>query len=187
MTVARAPVDGAVQATTVPGSTIHLASVQPGAVSSAAVRDPIAGTAAVRGTAGHGGAVRGGTVHADMAQAVSSAHAVAARHRHHRHHRRRTPRQIARHLLGRFDWTRRQFGYLDRLWGKESGWDQYASNPYSGAYGIPQAVPGNKMSTAGPDWRSSARTQILWGMRYIKGRYVSPRQAWGHECAYGWY
>lgn len=98
-----------------------------------------------------------------------------------------TPRQIALSLLPRFGWSRWQFPYLDRLWSRESGWHVHAENVYSGAYGIPQAVPGVKMSSAGPNWRTSARTQILWGLRYIKGRYGSPARAWAHELATGWY
>jgi len=91
-------------------------------------------------------------------------------------------------MLGHFHWSaRRQFPYLNRLWGRESGWSVRAVNPYSGAAGIPQAVPGVKMATAGPHWRTSARTQIRWGLRYIHGRYGSPRQAWLHEAATGWY
>jgi hypothetical protein len=100
----------------------------------------------------------------------------------------RTPRQIARHMLvHRFHWRRWQFYYLDLLWNAESGWNRYATNPYSGAYGIPQAVPGNKMAAAGPGWRTSARTQIHWGMLYIKERYGTPYWAWEHERWYGWY
>jgi hypothetical protein len=98
-----------------------------------------------------------------------------------------TPRQIARQLLHKFHWSKRQFRYLDPLWARESSWNVHAENPYSGAYGIPQAVPGSKMSSAGRHWRSSARTQILWGLRYIKGQYGSPRAAWAHELATGWY
>lgn len=60
-------------------------------------------------------------------------------------------------------------------------------NPYTGAAGIPQAVPGSKMASAGPNWRTSARTQILWGLGYIKSRYGSPSAAWAHEAAHGWY
>jgi hypothetical protein len=100
------------------------------------------------------------------------------------HHR---PRQVARSLLRSFGWQPWQFHYLDRLWAHESGWNRYASNPGSGAYGIPQAVPGDAMASAGPDWRWNVRTQILWGMRYIRGRYGSPYGAWQHECSYGWY
>jgi len=98
-----------------------------------------------------------------------------------------TPRQIAISLLRRFGWSKSQFRYLNPLWSHESSWNVHAENMYSGAYGIPQAVPGSKMATAGPRWRTSARTQILWGLRYIKARYGSPRGAWDHELATGWY
>jgi resuscitation-promoting factor RpfB len=98
-----------------------------------------------------------------------------------------TPRQIARRLLHSFHWSKRQFRYLEPLWARESSWNVRAENPYSGAYGIPQAVPGSKMASAGRHWRSSAKTQILWGLRYIKGQYGSPAAAWAHELATGWY
>jgi hypothetical protein len=98
-----------------------------------------------------------------------------------------TPRQIAISLLRKFGWSKRQFRYLNPLWSHESSWNVHAENAYSGAYGIPQAVPGAKMATAGPRWRTSARTQILWGLRYIKDRYGSPAAAWDHELATGWY
>ena len=122
------------------------------------------------------------------------------RHRQHRarHHRghgrrhqiRRLPRQpqrIAWSLLAGFHWAHWQFRYLNLLWSRESGWNPFAKNPYSGAYGIPQALPASKMASAGPDWRSSARTQILWGMGYIESTYVTPFRAWLHEVHYGWY
>lgn len=100
-------------------------------------------------------------------------------------HARSVARQMMHH---RFHWSvRKQYKYLNRLWTRESGWNRYAYNPYSGAYGIPQAVPGSKMRGAGPHWRSCARTQIRWGLRYIKARYRSPHRAWEHENAYGWY
>ena len=99
----------------------------------------------------------------------------------------RTARRIAIRLLHRFHWSKRQFRYLDPLWARESSWNVHAENVYSGAYGIPQAVPGSKMASAGRHWRSSARTQILWGLRYIKARYGSPAAAWAHELATGWY
>lgn len=98
-----------------------------------------------------------------------------------------TPRQEARKLLSRFGWSKRQYRYLNPLWSRESSWNVHAENLYSGAYGIPQAVPGAKMATAGRNWRTSARTQIIWGMRYIKSRYGSPENAWDHELATGWY
>ena len=97
-------------------------------------------------------------------------------------------REVGRYVLHRFGWRDRfQFRFLNWLWHRESSWNVYASNPYSGGYGIPQAVPGWKMSSAGNNWRTSARTQIIWGLRYIKAHYGSPRGAWAHECAYGWY
>lgn len=102
--------------------------------------------------------------------------------------RHRTPRQKAWRMLRRKGWSPDyQFPYLDKLWERESGWNVHAENPYSGAYGIPQAVPGSKMASAGPNWQTSAKTQIRWGLDYIRGRYNSPRRAWLHEEADGWY
>lgn len=115
-----------------------------------------------------------------------------AAHRHHPAARRAprgplAPRQIARLLLPSYHWAQWQFRYLSMLWMRESGWDPHALNPGSGAYGIPQAVPGAKMASAGPDWRWNPRTQIRWGLTYIAGRYGSPLNAWQHESGYGWY
>ncbi|HEX5594430.1 MAG TPA: lytic transglycosylase domain-containing protein [Micromonosporaceae bacterium] len=76
---------------------------------------------------------------------------------------------------------------LDKLWTKESGWNHKARNRSSGAYGIPQALPGSKMSTAGDDWEINPATQIKWGMGYIKGRYGTPCKAWEHSQRVGWY
>jgi hypothetical protein len=98
-----------------------------------------------------------------------------------------TPQDIARQLLDGYGWSSSEFSCLDALWEHESGWNVYAENPSSGAYGIPQAVPGSRMASAGPDWRSSAVTQIRWGLDYISGRYGSPCAAWDHEEAVGWY
>jgi hypothetical protein len=97
------------------------------------------------------------------------------------------PRQIAWYMLSSFGWSHSQFQFLNDLWERESGWNPRAENPYSGAYGIPQAVPGAKMATAGANWQTSATTQIRWGLGYIKGRYGSPYEAWQHELASGWY
>jgi resuscitation-promoting factor RpfB len=97
------------------------------------------------------------------------------------------PQRIAWSLLATFHWAHRQFRYLERLWNRESGWNRFACNPYSGAYGIPQALPASKMASAGPAYRTNARTQILWGMGYIRGTYVTPYRAWLHEMHYGWY
>jgi hypothetical protein len=99
----------------------------------------------------------------------------------------RAAQRTAGRMLAHFGWGKRQWSPLKWLWNRESGWNKYATNPYSGAYGIPQAVPGNKMASAGNHWRTNATTQIRWGLRYIKSRYGRPRVAWDHELAYGWY
>ncbi|GHE29698.1 hypothetical protein GCM10017673_35500 [Streptosporangium violaceochromogenes] len=80
-----------------------------------------------------------------------------------------------------------QWGCLEKLWMKESGWNERAMNRYSGAYGIPQSLPGHKMASAGGDWQTNPATQIEWGLGYIKGRYGTPCGAWGHSQAKGWY
>jgi hypothetical protein len=98
-----------------------------------------------------------------------------------------SPQQIAEAMLGSFGWSSSQFSCLDPLWAHESGWSVSAYNAGSGAFGIPQALPGSKMASAGPDWQTDAATQIKWGLEYIKGIYGSPRGAWGHEEATGWY
>jgi hypothetical protein len=97
------------------------------------------------------------------------------------------PRSVARAMLGDFGWGEGQFGCLDSLWMKESGWSTSATNPSSGAYGIPQSLPGSKMSSAGSDWQSNPATQIKWGLGYIQERYGSPCSAWGHSQATNWY
>jgi hypothetical protein len=83
-------------------------------------------------------------------------------------------------------WAPSEFSCLVKLWNKESGWNTHAANP-SGAYGIPQALPGSKMATAGGDWQNSAQTQITWGLGYIAGSYGSPCGAWAHSQAVNWY
>jgi hypothetical protein len=97
------------------------------------------------------------------------------------------PQQIAESMLGSYGWSSSQFSCLQPLWNQESGWSVTASNPSSGAYGIPQALPGSKMASAGADWQTSAATQIRWGLGYIQSTYGSPCAAWSHEQAYGWY
>ena len=94
---------------------------------------------------------------------------------------------IARDMMAaRYGWGEDQFGCLVALWNRESGWNVYASNP-SGAYGIPQALPGSKMSTAGADWATNPATQISWGLGYIAGRYGSACGAWNTSETQGWY
>jgi Transglycosylase SLT domain len=127
------------------------------------------------------------------AKAATSAHSAhVARQRASRsaqravavHHPRRVARQIA---AGRYGWHNRQFDCLSSLWQKESRWNHRARNRSSGAYGIPQALPGSKMATKGADWRRNPVTQITWGLSYVKGRYGSPCRAWAHSRATGWY
>jgi hypothetical protein len=73
------------------------------------------------------------------------------------------------------------------MWNHESGWNEHAANPSSGAYGIPQALPGSKMSSAGSDWRNNAMTQISWGLGYVGARYGDPCRAWSFWQAHHWY
>ncbi|MGW1828826.1 aggregation-promoting factor C-terminal-like domain-containing protein [Streptomyces tubercidicus] len=91
-----------------------------------------------------------------------------------------TAQQTARQMLGEFGWGDRQWAPLKALWERESGWRWNAENPSTGAYGIPQSLPGSKMRSAGSDWRTNATTQIKWGLDYIKKRpdYGSPAAAW---------
>jgi len=98
-----------------------------------------------------------------------------------------SPQQIAQQMLSKYGWSSSQFSCLNPLWGHESGWSVTAENPSSGAYGIPQALPGSQMATAGGDWHTNAATQIKWGLTYIQGRYGSPCGAWAHEQSAGWY
>jgi len=76
---------------------------------------------------------------------------------------------------------------LKTLWEHESGWNERATNPSSGAYGIPQALPGSKLASSGADWRTSSPTQIAWGLGYIKARYKDPCGAWSWWQAHNWY
>ncbi|SDR29079.1 transglycosylase SLT domain-containing protein [Thermostaphylospora chromogena] len=95
-------------------------------------------------------------------------------------------KEVAFQLVTERAWSVRQFRCLDRLWTRESGWNHQAAGP-SGAYGIPQAMPGHKMASAGADWRSNPVTQIRWGLDYIESRYGSPCQAWNHFRSHRWY
>jgi resuscitation-promoting factor RpfB len=95
--------------------------------------------------------------------------------------------QIAKQLVTARGWDGTQFGCLVKLWDRESHWNVHAGNPVTGAYGIPQALPGSKMATAGPDWENNATTQIKWGLSYIASRYGTPCGAWAHSEATGWY
>jgi hypothetical protein len=80
-----------------------------------------------------------------------------------------------------------QWGCMYNLWQQESGWTWNATNPTSGAYGIPQSLPASKMAAAGTDWQSDGLTQVHWGEDYIAQSYGNPCGAWNHEVTYGWY
>lgn len=94
---------------------------------------------------------------------------------------------IARQMVANRGWSSGQYDCLVSLWNSESGWNVHASNPSTGAYGIPQALPGSKMASAGPDWQNNATTQITWGLGYIADRYSTPCGAWSFWQANGWY
>jgi hypothetical protein len=99
-----------------------------------------------------------------------------------------TAQSVAYQIMGGFGFSpTTYFGCLKLLWDRESGWRYDAENPSSGAYGIPQSLPGSKMASAGADWQTDPATQIRWGLGYIKGVYGNPCNAWGFEEANGYY
>ena len=101
-----------------------------------------------------------------------------------------TAQHIAYVLMSQAPWhfnPKTQYPCLDSLWTRESNWTTTSENKSSGAYGIPQALPGDKMAPYGSDWRTNPKPQIEWGLSYIKGRYGSPCGAWDHSQATGWY
>ena len=96
-------------------------------------------------------------------------------------------RTYARLQISRPEWV-----CLDELWQKESSWQSkenphLAKNPNSSAYGIPQALPGKKMATAGSDWQTNPITQVKWGLNYIKERYGNECTALKFHKKNGWY
>jgi hypothetical protein len=98
------------------------------------------------------------------------------------------PKEIARQILkNKFGYGSSQFDCFDNIIMRESMWRVNATNPSSGAYGIPQALPGSKMASEGSDWRTNPATQIIWGIKYMKDRYGSPCSAWGFKSSHGWY
>lgn len=93
-----------------------------------------------------------------------------------------SPKAYARSVL-----NATQFDCVEKLWTRESGWNVYATNPSSGAYGIPQALPAGKMASAGSDWRTNGITQVKWGLKYLNERYGAPCGGWNHFLANNWY
>ena len=98
-----------------------------------------------------------------------------------------TSRAIGLEMVLAHGWSESEFACLDELWSRESGWRVNAANSSSGAYGIPQALPGSKMATAGADWETNPRTQIAWGLGYVEGRYSTPCGAWAFFQSHNWY
>lgn len=96
-------------------------------------------------------------------------------------------KEIGQQMAAARGWTGQEWTCLELLWERESGWNYQAANPSSGAYGIPQALPGSKMGSAGSDWATNPATQIEWGLGYIADRYGTPCGAWGHSESVGWY
>jgi hypothetical protein len=95
--------------------------------------------------------------------------------------------QTAQAMLASFGFSSSQWPCLYSLWERESTWNVYAENTASGAYGIPQALPGYKMASAGADWQTDPATQIRWGLGYIQQVYGTPCGAWAHEESQGFY
>lgn len=96
-------------------------------------------------------------------------------------------KKIAAAQVKKRKWNSKQYSCLVTLWNKESRWNHKAKNRYSGAYGIPQSLPGNKMRSAGKDWKTNPATQIKWGLSYIKQRYKTPCGALSAHARKGWY
>ncbi len=99
-----------------------------------------------------------------------------------------SPKAIAKQILkNKFGYGADQFSCFDNIIMHESMWDIHATNASSGAYGIPQALPGSKMASVGSDWRTNPATQITWGIQYMKSTYGSPCAAWSFKSSHGWY
>ena len=132
-------------------------------------------------------AIAADTKNADSATAAAAAAAAAAAGAVPTTYSGEDPRSLAKPLVSAQGWGDSEYQCLVLLWNRESQWNPYAENASSGAYGIPQALPGSKMASAGADWRTNPITQINWGIGYIKGRYGTPCSAWAHSNTVGWY
>ena len=93
----------------------------------------------------------------------------------------------AHQLIFEYGWSEEDYQALVLLWNRESSWNPNAVNKRSGACGIPQSLPCSKMKSEGTDYRTNYKTQIRWGLNYIKARYGSPANAWVHSKKTGWY
>ncbi|MEU5216372.1 transglycosylase SLT domain-containing protein [Streptomyces sp. NPDC020807] len=93
-----------------------------------------------------------------------------------------SPQELARQIV-----PASQYASFSKIVAHESGWNHTATNSSSGAYGLVQALPASKMSSAGSDWKTNPATQIKWGLNYMNERYGSPNAAWAFWQANGWY
>ena len=98
-----------------------------------------------------------------------------------------SPKAYALSYIETYGWGPEEYSCLVNLWTRESQWRTLDANPSSGAYGIPQALPGSKMAVEGPDWMTNHETQIRWGVKYIAARYETPCGAWAHSEEHNWY
>jgi hypothetical protein len=98
-----------------------------------------------------------------------------------------TIKEFAYELVLSNSWGRDQYSCLVALWERESNWRWDALNGSSGAYGIPQSLPGRKMAEMGADWVTNPETQVRWGVNYIKNRYGAPCGAMAHSNKFNWY
>lgn len=89
--------------------------------------------------------------------------------------------------INQYGWTEADFTCLVKLWNRESNWNPNAHNSSSGAHGIPQSLPANKMASEGDDYYTNGETQIRWGLKYISNRYGNPTNAWAHSESHNWY
>lgn len=152
-----------------------------------AVRERLVKAAALQSVSQAGQNAGAAVVAAAKAQAAADAEAArVAMERAHREAQ-RNPRALARLMVADRGWSSEQFTCLDKLWMRESGWRWNATNPSSGAYGIPQSLPASKMANAGSDYRTNPATQMEWGLDYIDDVYGTPCAAWGHSQSTGWY
>jgi len=138
-------------------------------------------TTSSSGSSGSGGSAESGSSDSGSSDSSSSSDAPTGSYEG------SDPRGIAQAMVSDRGWGGDQWSCLDRLWERESNWNPHAQNPSSGAYGIPQSLPGNKMASAGSDWQTNPATQITWGLNYIEGRYGNPCGAWAHSEAHNWY
>ncbi|MGV1036016.1 MAG: transglycosylase SLT domain-containing protein [Candidatus Nanopelagicales bacterium] len=91
------------------------------------------------------------------------------------------------YMKKKYGWGDAQYRAVVTIFEHESGWSHHAQNSSSGAYGIPQSLPGSKMRTSGKDWRTNPETQIRWGLKYIHGSYGTPTRAWAFWQSHNWY